>query len=194
MAAGKASLAVVVTIAIGGAGVGYMLPNAWLSRKERHRMECIARGMPDGLDLLVVCTEAGLGLHSAIQRVTAEIGISHPELADELSTLDSQLRVGVDKRVAFRQLAERTGVDDMRSLVATLLQSMRFGTSIADTLRIYAEELRDKRMQRAEESAAKVAIKMIFPMAFCMLPAMLVIGAGPAVLGAMRVLERLPTH
>jgi tight adherence protein C len=173
----------------GGAGVvGYLAPNLWLSRAVRRRQQLIRRALPDALDLLVVCAEAGLGLRAAIQTVAADLEVSHPELAGELTLFTMQTQAGMDNRDALRDLEERTGVDDIRGLVTTLVQSMRFGTSVADTLRIYSAELRDKRQQRAEELAAKVGTKMLFPLVLCILPALLVVMLGPPLLGALAAL------
>ncbi|SFU36037.1 type II secretion system F family protein [Halomonas korlensis] len=164
---------------------GYLLPSFWLDKAVRHRTRQVSRGLPDALDLLVVCTEAGLGLGAAIQRVAQDLEISHPDLADELNMFSMQTRAGMDHKAALRDLEERTGVEDIGGLVTTLLQSMRFGTSIATTLRLYAVELRDKRTQKAEEMAAKVSTKMLFPLIFCIMPSFLVVALGPALLGVM---------
>jgi tight adherence protein C len=182
---GKIPIAGATLLAAAASITGYLAPNWWLYRAARKRRRRIGRGLPDALDLLVVCAEAGLGLGSAIQRVAGDISVSHPELADELKLYTLQMRAGMDSRSALRDLEQRTGVEDMRGLVSALLQSMRFGTSIADTLRIYAADLRDKRMQRAEEQAAKVSTKMLFPLVFCMLPGFMLVALGPPVLGAM---------
>lgn len=167
---------------------GYLLPRFWLERTIKRRTRLLRRGLPDALDLLVVCTEAGLGLGAAIQRVAGDLEISHPELADELHLFGLQTRAGLDSKDALRDLEERTGVEDIRGLVTTLLQSMRFGTSIAMTLRLFAVELRDKRTQEAEEKAAKVSTKMLFPLVFCVFPSFFVVALGPPLLGAMAAL------
>ncbi|GGX82932.1 hypothetical protein GCM10007160_08070 [Litchfieldella qijiaojingensis] len=179
-----ASLLMLVATAL----AGYLLPSLWLERAIKQRTRALRRGLPDALDLLVVCTEAGLGLGAAIQRVAQDLEVSHPELADELHLFSMQTRAGMDSKAALRDLEERTGVEDIRGLVTTLLQSMRFGTSIATTLRIYAVELRDKRTQEAEEQAAKVSTKMLFPLIFCVFPSFFVVALGPPLLGAMRAL------
>ena len=178
------SILLVVTTAI----AGYLLPRFWLERTIKRRSLLLRRGLPDALDLLVVCSEAGLGLGAAIQRVARDLEVSHPELAEELHLFGLQTRAGMDNKAALRDLEERTGVDDIRGLVTTLLQSMRFGTSIAMTLRIYAVELRDKRTQEAEEKAAKVSTKMLFPLIFCVFPSFFVVALGPPLLGAMAAL------
>jgi tight adherence protein C len=164
-----------------------VLPNIVLDRLALNRITRIRNGFPDALDLLVVCSEAGLGLNAAIQRVGQELAETHPELADELVLVNAEIRVGVDRGEALRNLAQRTGVDDIRGLVALLTQSMRLGTGIAETLRIFAEELRDKRMQRAEELAAKLGTKMIFPLVLCMFPGFFVVILGPAILRIIAV-------
>lgn len=169
--------------------VGFVAPSFWLDHAIKRRTLALRRGLPDALDLLVVCCEAGLGLGAAIQRVARDLAISQPELAEELSLFGMQTRAGMDTRTALRDLEERTGVDDIRGLVTSLLQSMRFGTSIATTLRIYASELRDKRTQEAEEKAAKVSTKMLFPLVFCVLPSFFVVSIGPPLLGAFRAIS-----
>ncbi|WP_373186002.1 type II secretion system F family protein [Halopseudomonas sp.] len=168
--------------------MGYLLPRYWLEKTIKRRTRLLRRGLPDALDLLVVCSEAGLGLAAAIQRVARDLEISHPELANELHMFGLQSRAGMDSKAALRDLEERTGVDDIRGLVTTLLQSMRFGTSIAMTLRLYAAELRDKRTQEAEEKAAMVSTKMLFPLIFCVFPSFFVVALGPPLLGAMAAL------
>lgn len=170
--------------------LGYLLPRFWLDRAIKQRSKLISRGLPDALDLLVVCSEAGLGLGAGIQRVARDLEISHPELADELHLYGLQTRAGMDNKTALRDLEERTGVDDIRGLVTTLLQSMRFGTSLAMTLRLFAVELRDKRTQQAEERAAKVSTKMLFPLIFCILPSFLLVTLGPPILGVIAAFSR----
>ncbi|MFO7704355.1 MAG: type II secretion system F family protein [Halopseudomonas sp.] len=177
-----------VLLVVCSAVMGYLLPRYWLERTIKRRIRLLRRGLPDALDLLVVCSEAGLGLAAAIQRVARDLEISHPELADELHMFGLQSRAGIDSKAALRDLEERTGVDDIRGLVTTLLQSMRFGTSIAMTLRLYAVELRDKRTQEAEEKAAKVSTKKLFPLIFCVFPSFFVVALGPPLLGAMAAL------
>ncbi|UYG05261.1 type II secretion system F family protein [Halomonas sp. LR3S48] len=176
--------AIVMLLIIVTAIVGYLLPRLWLVRAIKRRTTQLRRGLPDALDLLVVCSEAGLGLGAAIQRVARDLEVSHPELADELHLFGMQTRAGMDNKTALRDLEERTGVEDIRGLVTTLLQSMRFGTSIAMTLRLFAVELRDKRTQEAEEKAAKVSTKMLFPLIFCVFPSFFVVALGPPLLGA----------
>ncbi len=181
----------VVMAALAASFAGMLLPGMVLSRKIDKRKRAITRAFPDALDLLVACTEAGMGLNAALQRVANEIAVSYPPLAEELALVIAQMRAGVDRVQALKELAERTGLDEIRGLVSSLAQSMRFGTSIADALRVYSDEFRDKRMQRAEEMAAKIGTKMIFPLVFCMFPAFFVVAVGPAVIGVVRVLQGL---
>lgn len=172
--------------AIVAAAIGLLGPNYFLKRSLKARLRLLRNGFPDALDLLVVCVESGLGLGPALQRVADEIGVSHPELALELSTVNAEMRAGVQREKALRNLGERTGLPDIRGLVALLVQSMRFGTSVADALRIYSEEFRDKRMQAAEEQAAKIGTKMIFPLVLFMFPVFFIVAVGPA---ALRIID-----
>lgn len=171
---------------IGAAAVGLLAPNFYLTKSLARQMRLLRNGFPDALDLLVVCVESGLGLGPALQRVSEEINVSHPELALDLATVNAEMRAGVQREKALKNLADRTGLPDIRGLVALLVQSMRFGTSVADALRIYSEEFRDKRMQAAEEQAAKIGTKMIFPLVFFMFPVFFVVAVGPA---ALRIID-----
>jgi tight adherence protein C len=145
------------------------------------------------LDLLVICVESGLGLAAAIQRVGEELRYSHPELAQEFALVNAEMRAGVDREAALHNLTARTGLEDIRGLVSLLVQTLRFGTSIADTLRVYSEEFRDRRMQRAEEQAAKIGTKLIFPLVFCLFPSFFVVAIGPAVIRIVAVFGQLGT-
>ena len=174
--------------ALAAAGVGYLLPSMALGRLERRRQHRIRMGLPDALDLLVVSVEAGLGLDQAIQRVGEEIAFAHRELSDELRLVNLELRAGKGRTDALRALAERTGVDDLSSLVAMLVQTDRFGTSVAQSLRVHADTMRTKRRQRAEEAAAKTGVKMVFPLVFCIFPAIWVVTIGPAAIKFVQVL------
>ena len=174
---------------IGSAFLGLALPNFVLNRLEETRIKRIRRGFPDALDLMVVCVESGLGLTATIQRVGVEMEVSHPELADEFDLVTAEMRLGVDRITALRGLAVRTGLDEIKGLVALLDQSVRFGTGIAETLRVYSDEFRDKRMQAAEEIAAKIGTKMIFPLTFFMWPAFFVVAVGPAILGVLEIFK-----
>lgn len=172
------------------AAIGYMLPSFVLERLASNRMKNIHSSFPDALDLLVVCVESGLGLAASLQRVAQELDVSHPELSEELNLVNVEIRAGVHRIDALKNLARRTGVDDIKGLVALLDQAMRFGGSIADTLRVYSEEFRDKRMQRAEELAAKIGTKLIFPLTFCLWPGFFLVAVGPAVLKVLEVFGR----
>ncbi|MGB4335383.1 MAG: type II secretion system F family protein [Chromatiaceae bacterium] len=165
--------------------LGLMGPEYWLTRQWKRRQMSIRRALPDALDLLVVCSEAGLGLNAAIQRVALEIEIQHVDLAQEFKLAMLQMSVGMDTSYALRQMVDRTGLPEMRSLVSTLDQAIRFGTSITSTLRSYSDEMRETRLQRAQEEAAKVGVKMLIPIAVCMLPAILVITIAPIILKLM---------
>ncbi|AZT83235.1 type II secretion system F family protein [Marinobacter sp. NP-4(2019)] len=165
--------------------LGALGPNYVLGKLVERRKRKLYNGFPDALDLLVVCTEAGYGLKPAIQRVSDELVVGHPELAEELALVNSEMRAGVDRVDALKNLADRTGLEEISGLVALLSQSLRFGTSTAESLRIYSEEFRDKRMQRAEEAAATISTKMVFPLVMCMFPAFFVVAIGPAVVGLL---------
>lgn len=175
----------VVQAAAGAMLAGALGPNYVLGKMIERRKRRLYNGFPDALDLLVVCTEAGYGLKPALQRVSDELRIGHPDLAEELALVNNEIRAGVDRVEALKNLADRTGLEDIGGLVSLLSQSLRFGTSIAESLRIYSEEFRDKRIQRAEEAAAKISTKMIFPLALCMFPAFFVVAIGPAIVGIL---------
>ncbi len=161
--------------------VGYLGPSFVLDRLVSQRQKLIKRSFPDALDMIVICAEAGLGLDGAIQKVTAEITIGHPELATEFNLVLAEIRAGIDRHEALQKMVERTGIDDIRGLVSTIAQGMRFGTSVADTLRVYSEDLRDKRAHIAEEIAAKIGLKLIFPLGMCLLPAFLLLILAPMI-------------
>ena len=168
--------------------LGFVLPDYLVARRLRKRQISLRRALPDALDMLVVCAEAGLGLNAAIQRVAMEIDIQHPILAEELKTTMLHMGAGMDNRTALQELANRTGIEEMRSLVSTLQQAMRYGTSISETLRVYSEEMRNKRLEAAQEQAAKVSIRMMIPVALCMLPAVLVIVMGPSLINLLKLM------
>jgi tight adherence protein C len=174
--------------AIAAAGIGYVLPGFLLARMAKRRMHKIRLGLPDALDLLVVSVEAGLGLDQAIQRVADELAFAHPELADEMRLINLELRAGKARTEALRNFGERTQVDDVISLVAMLVQTDKFGTSVAQSLRVHSETSRTKRRQRAEEAAAKTGVKMVFPLVFCIFPAIWVVTIGPAAIKFVQVL------
>ena len=177
-----------VVQALVGAALGYLLPNMALGRMAQRRQHRIRLSLPDALDLLVVSVEAGLGLDQALQRVGQELALAHPELSDELRLINLELRAGKPRSEALRNLAESTGVDDLTSLTAMLIQTDRFGTSVARSLRVHSETLRSKRKQRAEEAAAKTGVKMVFPLVFCIFPAVWVVTIGPAAIKFVEVL------
>jgi tight adherence protein C len=166
--------------------VGYLLPELWLVWKVQARQHRLRLALPDALDMLVICVEAGLGLDQAILRVAQELRITHPELSDELQLVNMEMRVGKTRLEALRELARRTGVEDIQALVAMLIQTERFGTSIAQSLRVHSEDLRMKRRQRAEEMSAKTTVKMVPPLVFFIFPALMVVILGPAVITLMR--------
>ena len=174
--------------AIGASGLGYLLPSMVLGRKAKKRQHRIRLSLPDALDLLVVSVEAGLGLDQAIQRVGEELNAAHPDLCSELRLVNLELRAGTARSEALHNLAERTGVDDLASLVAMLVQTDRFGTSVAQSLRVHSDTLRVKRRQRAEEAAAKTGVKMVFPLVFCIFPAIWVVTIGPAAISFIKVI------
>ncbi len=180
-----------LTLALAGFGLGYLLPAMALARLARARQHRIRLALPDALDLLVVSVEAGLGLDQALLRVGEELAFAHPELAEELRLVNLELRAGKARAEALRNLADRTGVDDLHSLVAMLIQTDKFGTSIAQSLRVFSDTLRTKRRQRAEEAAAKTGVKMVFPLVFCIFPAIWVVTIGPAAIKFVKVLVPL---
>jgi tight adherence protein C len=167
---------------------GYLLPGMVLARLAKRRQHRIRLSLADALDLLVVSVEAGLGLDQALMRVATELSAAYPDLADELKLVNLELRAGKARSEALRNLADRTGVDDLSSLVTMLIQTDKFGTSIAQSLRVYSDTLRTKRRQRAEEAAAKTGVKMVFPLVFCIFPAVWVVTIGPAAIKIIRVL------
>jgi tight adherence protein C len=177
-----------ITFALGALGLGYILPGMVLARLAKRRAHRIRLSLADALDLLVVSVEAGLGLDQALTRVGTELAFAYPELSDELRLINLELRAGKPRAEALRNLADRTGVDDLSSLVTMLIQTDKFGTSVAQSLRVYSETLRTKRRQRAEEAAAKTGVKMVFPLVTCIFPAIWVVTIGPAAIKFITVL------
>jgi len=175
-------------VALGGLGLGYILPGMVLARLAKKRSHRIRLSLADMLDLLVVSVEAGLGLDQALSRVGTELAFAYPELADELRLINLELRAGKPRSEALRNLADRTGVDDLSSIVTMLIQTDKFGTSIAQSLRVASETLRTKRRQRAEEAAAKTGVKMVFPLVLCIFPSIWVVTIGPAAIRFITVL------
>ena len=170
------------------ATVGYYLPNLVLASTARRRQRDIFENIPDALDLLTVCVEAGLSLERALVKVSGEIHIKSVVLAQELQLVLMEMRAGFSKEKALRNLALRSGVEDVDTLVAMLIQSERFGTSMGDSLRVHSENLRSKRSLLAEEAAAKIALKLLFPLIFCVFPTLMLVLMGPAVIEVYRVL------
>jgi tight adherence protein C len=171
--------------------LGYILPDLWLTSRVRSRQRKIVMGLPDALDLLTVCVEAGLGLDQGLYRVGQEIHITCPELSDELKLMNMEARFGKGRSEAMRDLGARTGVEDIKTAVAMLIQTDRFGTDLAKALRVHSDTMRMKRRQRAEELAAKASVKMVPALVFFIFPAMFVVILGPAVIAFIRNL--LPT-
>ncbi len=181
----------ILLILLAMAAVGYYLPNLVLRHVIEVRQREIFESFPDALDLLIICVEAGLSLDQALAKVAAEINIKSKVLAQELQLVQVELRSGFSKEAALRHLALRTGVEDIDLLVAMLIQADRFGTSIGDSLRVHADNLRTKRRQRAEEAAAKIAVKLLLPLIFMIFPTLMLVLMGPAMIQIYRVL--LPT-
>lgn len=177
-----------VLILLAAAIAGYLLPEMWLLWRVARRQHRLRMALPDGLDLLVICVEAGLGLDQALMRVSQELRITHRELSDELQLVNLEMRVGKSRIDALRELATRTGLDDIKSLVGMLVQTERFGTSVAQSLRVHSDDLRTRRRQRAEEMSAKTTVKMVPPLVFFIFPALMVVILGPAVITLVRQL------
>lgn len=173
-------------LALIAAAIGYMVPSLVLDRKIAARQKLIQNGLPDALDLFIVCLEAGSSLDQAIIKASDELEVAHPTLTEELRMLTTETRAGKARLEAFRNFSTRTGVDDVRALVSMLIQTERFGTSVALALRIHAATARTKRRQRAEERAAKLGVKLVFPLVFLLFPAFYVVTLGPAVVKFVR--------
>jgi tight adherence protein C len=172
---------------LGALVLGFLLPGFWLDRKVRVRQKAIRNGLPDALDLLIVSLEAGSSLDGAIAKAGEELAGPHPALADELRLITTEIRAGKPRSEAMKNFAERTRVADVRSLVSMLLQTDRFGTSVAQALRTHAATSRTKRRQMAEERAAKVGVKLVFPLVFFLFPALYTVILGPLVIRILRV-------
>jgi tight adherence protein C len=178
-----------VAAGVGGV-VGYLVPGLFLDYKISARRKAIRNGLPDVLDLLIVCLEAGNSLDQAVVKASQELSIAYPALAHELRILTTETRAGKPRMDAFRNLAQRTKVDDIRALVAMLVQTDRFGTSVGQALRTMAGEMRKKRRQAAEEKAEKLGVKLVFPLVFCLFPALYIVILGPAVIAFQRAFPR----
>ena len=187
MQAGVDSLALTVAF---GALAGYLAPMQGLILRIRRRQHAIERGLPNALDLMVVCVESGLGLDQTTIQVARELQHVYPEICDEFAVVNLEMRAGKGRAEALRNLADRTGVNDLRKLVAVLIQTDRFGTSIAQSLRGHAEYMRTMARQQAEEQASKLPVKLVFPIFFCVLPALFVVTLGPVIVQIIR--ELLP--
>jgi tight adherence protein C len=169
------------------ATLGYYLPEIYLNIRTNHRMKDCQQGLPDLIDLLVICTESGLGLDAAFNRVSKEIARSHPYLAEELYLTNLEIRAGAGRNIALKNLALRTNLESVHNLVSMLTQSDRFGTSVSDSLRAEASLMRIRRMQAAEEIAAKIPVKVLMPMVLCIFPSLFIVIIGPAII-QMRVI------
>jgi tight adherence protein C len=174
---------------LGVTALGFFLPRFVLKRQMRDRQMRIRLGLADALDLTVICVEAGLALDQAMMRVGEDLKHAHPDLSDEFSLFNLETRAGKPRAEALRNLVARTGVDDIKSLVATLIQTDRFGTSVAQALRVHSDSLRTERRQRAEEQAAKTTIKMVPPLVVFVLPSIIVVTLGPAIISLYRTLS-----
>ena len=171
-----------IFVYIAALGLGFLMPDFWLGRRITTRQHRIRRGLPDVLDLLIICIEAGLSLDQATARSAEELRKAQPELSDELTVVVLEQRAGRPRSDTWKHLADRTGVDAVRNLVSMLVQSEQFGTSIAKTLRVHSDTLRTQRVQHVEEMAAKSTIKLIFPLVLFIFPALFVVLMGPAVI------------
>jgi tight adherence protein C len=168
---------------------GFVIPDFWLTSRIRSRQNNILSGLPDALDLLTVCVEAGMGLDQAIYRVSQEIQISCPDLSDELRLMNMEARFGKSRADSMRDMAGRTGVEDVKTAIAMLIQTDRFGTDLARALRVHSSTMRVKRRQRAEEMASKTSVKMVPVLVFFIFPAMFVVILGPAVIALLRMFK-----
>lgn len=179
---------------IAALGMGFLAPDFWLGRQIASRQKKIRRGLPDVLDLLIICVEAGLSLDQATARSAQELSKAQPELCDELGIVVLEQRAGRGRAESWKHLAERTDVDCVRNLVSMLVQSEQFGTSIAKTLRVHSDTLRTQRVQAVEEAAAKTTIKLIFPLVFFIFPSLFLVALGPAVISMMDSFKLLMGH
>jgi tight adherence protein C len=163
-------------------GLGFLAPDFWLGNRIKKRQKRMERGLPDVLDLLIICIEAGLSLDQATALTSQELRQAQPDLCDEFGILVLEQRAGRVRSEAWKHLAERTGVETLRNLVSVLIQSEQFGTSVAKTLRVHSDTLRSKRIQQVEEMAAKTSVKLVFPLVFFIFPALFLVTLGPAVI------------
>lgn len=177
-----------VMAVMAAAAVGFFGPNEYVRLRAKRRQKQIRRGLPNALDLLVVCVESGLGLDQAIVQVAKDLDHAHPEISEELVMVNLELKAGNRRIDALRNLAERSNVDDLKKLVAVLIQADKFGTGVAQSLRAHADYMRVQARQIAEEKAAKLGVKLVFPIFFCILPSLFVVTVGPMVVKIMREL------
>jgi tight adherence protein C len=184
----------ILVLALVGVLVGFYLPMMVVRMRQSKRQREIMLALPDALDLLVICVEAGQGLNAALLKVGRESELQSSSLADELRQINNEMRAGVTRVQALRNFSLRTGVDEVRALVAVMVQSDRFGTSVAHALRTHAESLRIRRRQRAEEIARKAPVKLVFPLVFCIFPELLVVILAPGMLALFRVLSKMVEH
>jgi tight adherence protein C len=171
---------------LAAAAVGFFAPNEYVNLRSKKRQKEIRRGLPNALDLLVVCVESGLGLDQAVVQVAKDLEQAHPEISEEFALVNYELKAGKRRIDALRNLGERTAVDDLKKLVAVLIQADRFGTGVAQSLRAHADFMRVQARQTAEEKAAKLGVKLVFPIFFCILPSLFVVTVGPMVIKIMR--------
>ncbi|GAB6060453.1 type II secretion system F family protein [Desulfonatronum parangueonense] len=181
------SLVFITSLAV----AGFYIPDLWLLNKTQKRRQTILDGFPDALDLLVVCVQAGMGLDSAISRVAKEIQFTCKELSDELHLFNLEMRAGMPRQDALKNLAMRTDLEQMQNMVTLLLQTDKFGTSVSQALEVFSDSMRTERMQRAEEKAAKIPIKLLFPMLFFIFPSMFIAILGPAVIRISQTLLQM---
>jgi tight adherence protein C len=189
--AGSYSPIFVYVIAI---GLGFLLPDFWLGNRIAARQARIRRALPDVLDLLVICIEAGLSLDQSVVRTEEELSLAQPAICDELGIVVLEQRAGCPRADAWRHFAERTNVDSVRNLVSVLVQSEKFGTSIAKTLRVHSDTLRTQRRQRVEEQAAKTTVKLVFPLVFFIFPSLFLVTLGPAAITVMESFDKYLTQ
>src|SRR6185437_336420 len=175
-------------------GLGFLAPDFWLGRRIAKRQSDIRRGLPDVLDLLVICIEAGQSLDQATMRTSQELSAAHPAITDELSIVVLEQRAGRARIDAWRNFADRTAVDSVRNLVSVLVQSEQFGTSAAKTLRVHSDTLRTQRRQKVEEQAAKTSVKLVFPLVFFIFPSLFLVTIGPAVITISESFKKYLNH
>jgi tight adherence protein C len=172
-------------------GLGFLIPDFWLGNRIKARQTKLRLGLPDALDLIVICVEAGLGMDRAVLRTAEELHLSQPEIADELGLVSAEQRVGSHRADAWKNFGERTAVESIRALASILIQADKFGTSVGTTLRVHAETLRMRRRQDAEEQAAKTTVKLIFPLVLFIFPALFVVALGPSMIIIMEDFKNL---